>query len=220
LLASAMSYRLLIVEDQKENWLLLRQLLEGVGFSVRVAEDGAAGVETFRTWRPHLIWMDIRMPIMDGLEATRHIRALDGGQAVKIVALTASVFQEERDNVMQAGMDDFVCKPYRAGELFDCLRRQLDIHFVYETAPVAAAPPVALRPESFATLSPELRGELTDALVNLDTVRIGKVIRRIAEGDPVLGDALAQHAGQFGYTTILQALRAGNVQADSAKVGT
>jgi signal transduction histidine kinase/DNA-binding NarL/FixJ family response regulator len=203
-------YRILIVEDQMENWLLLQRLMEGVGFLVRVAENGAAGVEMFQEWRPHLIWMDIRMPVMDGLEATRRIRVLDGGREVKIAALTASVFKEERDNVMAAGMDDFIRKPYRSEEIFDCLVRQLDVRFVYEeSAAVSTAQTAALRPESLATLPRELRRELTDALVSLDTARIGGIIRRVSELDPALGDTLAKHAGQLGYTTILQALQAG-----------
>ena len=114
-------YRILIVEDQVENWLLLQRMLEDVGFRVRVAEDGALGVEAFEAWRPHFIWMDIRMPVMDGLEATRRIRALDGGRDVRIAALTASAFEEEREEVLAVGMDDFVRKPYRPAEVFDCM---------------------------------------------------------------------------------------------------
>ena len=106
-------YRILIVEDKKENWLLLQRLLEDAGFQVQVAEDGARGVEMFRFWRPHLIWMDIRLPVMGGVEAAQEIRALEGGREVKIVALTASAFAKEREDVLAAGLDDFLRKPYR-----------------------------------------------------------------------------------------------------------
>ena len=106
-------YRILIVEDKRENWLLLQRLLEDAGFQVQVAEDGAQGVEMFRTWQPHLIWMDIRLPVMGGLEATGRIRALEGGRRVKIVALTASAFAQQREEVLAAGLDDFLRKPYR-----------------------------------------------------------------------------------------------------------
>jgi CheY-like chemotaxis protein len=85
-----------------ENRLLLQRLLEGAGLQVRIAENGKSGMEMFREWRPHLIWMDVRMPVMDGLEATRQIRMLEGGKSVRIVALTASAFKEERDNIMTA----------------------------------------------------------------------------------------------------------------------
>jgi signal transduction histidine kinase/CheY-like chemotaxis protein len=202
--------RILIVEDQMENWLLLRRLMEGAGFSVRVAENGKEGVEAFHEWRPHFIWMDIRMPIMDGLEATRRIRALDGGREVKIAALTASVFKEERDKVMAAGMDDFVRKPYRSEEIFDCLVRQLGVRFVYEASTMAAAiaPTTPLSPEALTTLSPELRQELTAALVSLDVARITKIIHRVSEADPALGETLSIHANRLSYTDILKALKA------------
>jgi signal transduction histidine kinase/DNA-binding NarL/FixJ family response regulator len=202
--------RILIVEDQMENWLLLRRLMEDAGFSVRVAGNGKEGVEAFQEWRPHFIWMDIRMPIMDGLEATRRIRELDGGREVKIVALTASVFKEERDNVVAAGMDDLIRKPYRSEEVFDCLVHQLGVIFVREEAPTTAAmtPTTPLRPEALTTLSPELRQELTAALVSLDVARITKIIQRISEADPALGDTLAQHTNRLSYTDILKALKA------------
>jgi signal transduction histidine kinase/DNA-binding NarL/FixJ family response regulator len=201
------AYRILIVEDQKENWLLLRRLMEDVGFSVHVAENGKVGVEMFQEWRPHLIWMDIRMPIMDGLEATRLIRALGDGEKVKIVALTASVFKEEQGKVLAAGMDDFVRKPYRPNELFECLTRQLGVQFIYEEAPAAVSrePIAVLHPEALIKLPPELRQELTIALVNLDVVQIEEIIRRVSELDPVLGETLRRYADQFDYTAILRA---------------
>lgn len=204
-------HRILIVEDQMENWLLLRQLLEDVGFTVRVAGSGAEGIDIFKSWRPHFIMMDIRMPVMDGLEATRRIRALEGGADVKIAAITASVFKEERDNVIAAGMDDFIGKPYRAKEIFACLTRHLGVRFLEEEVLAAPAPESvgALRPEAVAALPEALRRELTDILTGLDPDRIAEIIRRISEGSPALGNALSYHADRFNYTAILRALQAG-----------
>jgi len=161
-------------------------LLEDAGLQVRVAENGAEGIKAFSAWRTHFIWMDIRMPVMDGLEASRRIRALEGGREVKIAALTASVFDEERDNIMAAGMDDFVRKPYRPEEVFDCLTRHLGIRFVHDEAATdfVAKPVTALRPKALASLPQELRRELGEALVSLDAVRVAELIRRIAELDP------------------------------------
>ncbi len=133
-------HRILIVEDQVMNWLLLQRILNGAGFQTRMTEDGASCVELFKEWRPHLIWMDVRMKGMDGLEATRRIRTLEGGREVKIVALTASAFKKERDDIMASGMDDFIRKPYRPEEIFDCLTRHLGVRFVYEDTPPVAAP--------------------------------------------------------------------------------
>src|SRR5205085_11317135 len=75
-------YRVLLVEDRRENWQLLQRLLEDAGFQVQVAGDGLQGVEMFRSWRPHFVWMDIRLPVLGGLEATAKMRGLDGGQEV------------------------------------------------------------------------------------------------------------------------------------------
>jgi signal transduction histidine kinase/DNA-binding NarL/FixJ family response regulator len=204
-------FRILVVEDEFENRLLLRRLLEDAGFHVRVAEDGAEGVEVFQSWRPHFIWMDRRMPGMDGLEATRHIRKLDGGREVKIAAVTASVLDSQRNEILAAGLDDFLRKPYRPAEIFDCMARHLGVRYVCAEgaslpAPQAAA---ALRPEALAALPEELREELANALIALDAERIAGLIRGISEGDPALGGTLALLAGRFAYTPILKALQAG-----------
>jgi len=95
--------RILVVDDKEDNRELLKLLLEGLGFAVRTANDGQQAVEAFQHWQPCFIWMDVRMPIMDGYAATRMIRSLPGGDAVKIVALTASVFEEDRAAVLAAG---------------------------------------------------------------------------------------------------------------------
>lgn len=203
--------RILIVEDEAANALLLRRMLEGVGFPVRVARNGAAGIEAFQTWRPHLIWMDIRMPVMDGLEAARRIRALDGGRAVKIVALTASVFPEERDRVLAAGMDDFIRKPCRWEEIFDCLARHLDARFTYDTpsGSTTVEPSGSLGPEALAVLSPGQRGELANALIALDAARIGAIIRDLATQYPALGALLQGYANRLEYTSLLHAVQSG-----------
>ncbi|MCC9000115.1 MAG: response regulator [Candidatus Contendobacter sp.] len=203
-------FRILIVEDQEENWLLLQRLLEEVGFTVRVAENGLLGVEAFQAWRPHFIWMDVRMPVMDGLEAARRIRTLEGGSTVKIAALTASVFKEERDRIMTAGMDDFIRKPYQIQEIFDCLTRHLSVRFLHEEPEANAdvSGPTADRSlEALAGLPEELRQSLRDALAHLDGVQLAAVISRIAEQNPALGDALKYHSNQLAYTTILRSLK-------------
>ncbi|MEJ2404983.1 MAG: response regulator [Candidatus Thiodiazotropha sp.] len=90
-----------------------------------MAENGADGVQIFMSWHPHFIWMDRRMPVMDGMEATRRIRELPDGKEVKIVAVTASVFADQRDEILDVGMDDFVRKPFRAAEIYACMSKHL-----------------------------------------------------------------------------------------------
>jgi CheY-like chemotaxis protein len=201
-------YRILIAEDKSENWLLLQRLLEDAGFQVQVAEDGAQAVEMFRTWRPHLIWMDIHLPVMGGMEATGRIRALGGGRQVTIVALSASAFAEQREEVLAAGLDDFLRKPYRREEIFDCMARHLGVRYVYKAAPRARpSEPAALRLEAISLLPQPLRKDLADALVRLDPGPIGEVIARVREHDPQLGEALSRSAKRTEYSEILHALR-------------
>ena len=198
-------YRILIVEDQEENWLLLHRLLQNAGFHVQVAEDGETGIEKFRTWQPHYIWMDWGLPGMDGLEATRRIRQLEGGRDVKIAILSAFAFSEYREKALAAA-DDFVAKPFRAEEIFDCLERHLGVRYSYQTA-VTEKAPGALEQEAIEALPAELRKELMDAVISLDIERIASAIRRISEQDAALGRTLSQYAERYAYSSILLALQ-------------
>jgi CheY-like chemotaxis protein len=201
-------FRVLVVDDNVDNTTVLAQMLRRAGFQVRVAQNGALGVEQFRQWRPHFIWMDIRMPVTDGLEATRRIRELDGGRDVRIAAVTASAFKEERSAVVSAGMDDFIRKPYRWNDIFECMRRHLGVRYVQN--PVVAAETVGelglLRPEAIAALPDPLRRELLDAVLSLDARCVGLVINRVRELDEPLASSLSWFAGRLNYTAILAAI--------------
>ena len=122
-------WRVLIVEDDPESATVLRKMLTRAGFQVRVAENGALGIEAFQQWRPHFIWMDLGLPQLSGTEATRRIRQLDGGAEIKIAAITASADASERDGVMRAGFDDFTFKPFRQTEIFFCMARHLGVRY-------------------------------------------------------------------------------------------
>jgi signal transduction histidine kinase/DNA-binding response OmpR family regulator len=202
-------YRILIVEDERENWLLLQRLLETVGFQTRVAENGAQAVETFELWRPHFIWMDVRIPVLSGLEAARRIREIEGGREVKIVALTASAFQSQREEVLAAGFDDFLRKPYRSEEVFDCMARHLGVRYVYETRSEPAAQDLThlLRPESLAQLPPAKLEELERAVISLDPSRIGLVVAQVSEKNASVGAALRRLTDKLAYSPILHAIQ-------------
>jgi CheY-like chemotaxis protein len=203
------AYRVLIVEDQPENAQLLIQLLSEAGFQVQTAENGVQGVELFQRWRPHFIWMDWRMPEMDGLDATRRIRDLEGGREVKIVALTASVFVEQHQEMLAAGMDDVVRKPFRLATIFDCLAQHLGARYVYQERAASSAAGTTVDRAALAALPEVLRRDLADALVALDTERIDALIGRVAERDAAMGQILRQHADNYAYDPIMEALAPG-----------
>jgi PAS domain S-box-containing protein len=207
-------WRTLIAEDQPENRLLLRALIAGLGIEARIAEDGAECVRLFEAWHPDLIWMDRRMPVMDGEEATRRIRGLPGGDKVKIVAVTASAFKEDQQEMMAAGVDDFVRKPYRADDIYDCLARQLGVRFVRREAVEAEREEgLPLTPALLERLPEALRERLRGALERLDANAIGSAVREAASHDAGLARRLAELAERFDYQVILDALRACGQQA-------
>ncbi|TAN70596.1 MAG: response regulator [Methylobacter sp.] len=204
--------RILIVEDQPENQQLLQKLLESVGFQVKIAENGREGVELFQSWSPHFIWMDRRMPVMDGVEATQRIRKLNGGQAVKIVALTASAFKEQQQEMLDAGMDDFVRKPYRFDEIYDCMAKHLGIKYRYDTDAAEAKDEnlTELSTDRLAQLPAALRQDLRNALETLDTEDTMAIIQQIGQIDEKLGHTLSRLADCFDYQPILDALDSAN----------
>jgi len=202
--------RLLIVEDQPENRLLLRRLLEPLGFELREAANGREAVALFEQWHPDLIWMDIRMPVMDGLEAVRRLRATKAGADTKIIALTAHALEEERRPIMAAGCDDLVRKPFREQEIFDALARHLGLKFIYEEAPRQESAPeaseLALRPQQLDALPADLLRDLRQAVVELDTARTRALIEQVAERDASLGRALNTLAAQLNYQRLMKLL--------------
>lgn len=201
-------YRVLIVEDQPDNWLLLDKLMKDIGFETRIAENGELAMALFQDFRPHLIWMDRRMPVLDGIEATRRIRALPGGRDVKIIGVTASAFAEQCAEMLQAGMDDVISKPYRFQDVYACLARQLGVEYAYADTPGAdPAPfPAPLTTGMLAGLPETLRQELREALLSLESDRIQAAINRVADHDPQLQGSLARLADNYDYPAILGVL--------------
>lgn len=199
-------YRILIAEDQLENQLLLGRVLADLGLQYKTAEDGAKAVALFQSWEPQLILMDQRMPVMDGMEATRAIRELPGGGEVKIVAVTASAFKEQRDELLASGMDGFISKPYRPSEIYDCLATQLGVQFLYERGDQESKPVEAITPEILVTLSAPLRKRLKEALESLDSSRIRRVLSSVGDENAALEASLAVLTEDYNYPAILEAI--------------
>ena len=257
------SYRILVVDDQPDNRAVLSQLLTEIGFDVREAVNGEAAIALYESYQPHLIWMDMRMPVMDGYEATRRIRALAraGGAesrewrvergdsaavnqpaessslpappppatpspttplpATKIIALTASVFEEKREAVLAAGCDDFVRKPYRYALIFQKLVEHLGVEFIYrdESSPDAAPGNQFTSSEKQtqvssassvleATVASDLAAEWLDyvhqAAIQVDGEQLQTLIHQLPATQAPLAQALTQLVAEFEYDHILE----------------
>src|SRR3954462_2439303 len=162
--------RVLIADDIEDNRQLLAQLLAPVGFEVRLATNGAEAVQEFEQWRPHLILMDFRMPVMDGHEAIRRIRAMPGGEDTKIIAVTASAMDDNRQELIEVGADDFIGKPFRESDLFQKMHAHVGVEYQYaeEAAAAPATEAAELTPESLAALPAQLIDPMREAVVTVD----------------------------------------------------
>ena len=209
-------YRILVVEDKRENRQLLVKLMTEVGFEVCEVENGAEAVQAWASWQPDLIWMDMQMPVMDGFEATAQIRAKerDPGSIsrispTKIIALTAHAFEENREQVLAAGCDDYVSKPFRAEILFAKMSHYLGVRYVYADAVALPHTPIELRTKplqaSDLTIMPaEWIAQLRQSASNLDDEAILQLVEQIPAQHTAIAAVLVELVRNFRLDTILE----------------
>jgi CheY-like chemotaxis protein len=202
------AWRILIADDHPENRLLLKSLLEGAGFSILEVENGKEALEAFEKKAPDFIWMDMRMPVMDGYEAVRQIRRRPGGDKLPVIAITASAFREQRPEILAAGCDDMVFKPFREHEIFEVMARFLGVEYVYEEPDDAAAPidDAELTAAMLAELPPELFQDLDETTLVANREVILEVIERIREHAPDTADNLRALVQNFETDRIRELL--------------
>jgi CheY-like chemotaxis protein len=203
-------YRLLVVDDNWDSRRLLRCLLAPLGFELREAANGQEAFEVWKHWKPHLIFMDMRMPGMDGYTATREIRNSKSEiRNVLIIALTADTWEKDRAAALSTGCDDFLGKPFSEANVFDLLHKHLGIQYVYEketqvtSRRLQVADTEELMPAALAALPPELLEELHIAVSRSRVNLIDQAIQEIHNHDAALADALARLANNFRYTEML-----------------
>jgi CheY-like chemotaxis protein len=205
------SYRILIVDDRWENRQLMLKLLHPLGFELREANNGLEALDIWESWQPHLIWMDMRMPVMDGYESTQRIKTTTKGQATAVIALTASTLEEERAVILSAGCDDFVRKPFREADIFDMMNKHLRVPYVYDEPTDLllneAAHQHALVPSAVAAVPTELLTSLKQAATRIDMDGIDSLISEIRTHNTALADRLTVLAANFNYDDILNLIQ-------------
>ncbi|MEA5448242.1 response regulator [Leptolyngbya sp. CCNP1308] len=213
-------YRLLVVDDHPTNRHLLVRLLESSGFEVRTAADGEAAVKQAQEWCPHLIWMDLHMPVLDGYAATYQIRALNLTPSPVIIALTSSPFEEERSRILAAGCDDFVPKPFLLETILQTVAVHLPVHYLYKTdagetsapAPGSAASLATHRsnPATMAawlqTMPVDWQQTLAQAAMTGSDTRLLHLLEQADGVPPAIAQTLANWAENFEFDRILACL--------------
>jgi signal transduction histidine kinase/CheY-like chemotaxis protein len=202
--------RILVVDDHPEGREWLMKLLTSVGFSVQGADNGEAAIQNWERWNPHLILMDVHMPVMGGLEATRRIKAHPGGKETVVIALTASALHDDRLAVSQSGVDDFIVKPCHEDELLDKIRARLNIAYDYEETSEAEGQPGAATAQSAGRLGPlplELVEELRSATLSGNKRLLDGLILKVRETeDARSAQALQELADGYEYDALARLL--------------
>ncbi|MCP2727306.1 ATP-binding protein [Symplocastrum sp. BBK-W-15] len=216
-------YRILIVDDRQENRDLIAQLLNIVGFQTRTAPDGEIAIAIWQEWHPHLIWMDMRMPIIDGYEATKYIKAKSGERLENseihprhktvIIALSASAFDEQQTNILAAGCDDFVRKPFQEQVIFEKMAEHLGVKYIHATQPDDTE--TGQNPQSkipnltsadLTVMPTEWIEELHQAATEVDADKITQLIEQIPKTHHTLVTGLTQLLQKFCFDEILELL--------------
>ena len=179
------SLKALVADDNKENRDVLEQILADIGVEVRLAENGLQALEVVRAEIPDIVFMDIRMPVMDGLETTRLLFQGFGRDKLKIVAVSASALEHEQKSFMAAGFDDFISKPLHAERVYECLANLLRVEYEYDDADTSQTElEKIVLPEALLNRLKEAAafGRMTELIESLDEVRqIGGKSRLLAE---------------------------------------
>ncbi|MGL5077768.1 MAG: ATP-binding response regulator, partial [Waterburya sp.] len=210
------NYRILIVEDKLESRRLMIELLSNVGFEVNEASNGKEAIELYQSWSPHLIWMDIRMPVMDGYEATQQIKALSKEEPPIIIALTGSAFEEERFTALAKGFDDFVRKPFRVETIFTKMSEYLGVRYHYELPQSsdtsaenlsASVQPSLLEldqiQEILAQMPSDWVKQLNQAATQVNAKKVLQAIKQIPQSNPALVNSLIDLVDRFCFEEII-----------------
>ncbi|MBX9252492.1 AAA family ATPase [Desmonostoc muscorum CCALA 125] len=201
------SYRLLIVDDLPEGRQLLMKLLSPFGFELQQATDGQQAIEVWQKYSPHLIFMDMRLPVLNGLEATKRIKCTTAGQGTKIVAVTASSLESERAAILAAGCDDYIRKPFQEADIFNTISQHLGVLYIYDeavnTLPATQNKPDILTPSALNALGVDLIEQLHSSAKRVDGKQILKIIEQISHNHADIALSLTDLVDNFCFEEIV-----------------
>ena len=204
--SSQTEYRILVVDDSRLNRTIMSQLLESVGFKVEEAVNGKDAVDKWFSWQPHMIWMDLKMPVMNGYEATELIKSYSQTLYTPIVALSASTLEEERSLLNAVGCDDFVGKPFSENVIFDKIAQHLGIRYVYESVS-SSTDNFCLTADTLRIMPDEWLGQVERAATVLDGHLLTQLLQEIPLEHSNLKNALKQQIDNFEFDRILDLVK-------------
>lgn len=207
-------YRILVVDDVATNRFVLMKLLAPLGFEVQEAGEGQTALKLCESWKPHLIWLDIRMPGMSGYEVSKIIKA--GHHNPVLIGISASASEEDKQKALKEGCDDYVRKPFNGLEILEKMRFHLGIQYAYDSPeePNLTLEKLETRttsskfflPEGIKTLSPEWKSKMKKAIQLVDLNQAHSLIDQIRPQDDALAQGIQEQIDHFEYEKILEML--------------
>lgn len=220
-LAPNQEYRILVTDDDLVSRQLLVNILTTVGFRVREAANGQEAVTLWKSWQPHLIWMDIQMPVMNGFDAIQEIRAAETKKGLKsqnpseqtsyftkIIALTSSAFEEQRTAILKIGCNDFICKPFSEDLLFEKMAHHLEVRYLYNTEPSIQqlTLPITLTKQELNVMPSEWVQQLYQAALAMDDQLVLELIKYIPLNQIYLSKTLLNLVDNFRLDVIIDCI--------------
>jgi len=201
--------RVLVADDRDTNRQLLTRLLGTVGFTTREAVNGEEALQSIREWKPRVVLMDMTMPVMDGYEATRVIKATPELKGTAVIAVTASAFEEDRQRIFAAGADGYLSKPFKEEDLFETIRLLTGVEFLYDETESPERTPdgaedAARMHRTVAALAPELISQMRDAVESADMDLLNELVGRLAAEHPDFTRWVRQMAARYEYEALIE----------------
>jgi signal transduction histidine kinase/CheY-like chemotaxis protein len=200
------SYKILAVDDKPINRQLLVRLLSPLGFDVKEASNGKEAIAIWQEWQPHLIWMDMRMPVMDGYEATKYIKSTPQGSATVVIALTASVLDQEKAVILAVGCDDFVRKPFKEQTIFAALNQYLGVQYIYEDSADHQTSELSDSKINLdlSVMPDEWCSKICEVALEGDSNLVNQLIKEIPNQESDIVKLLEKFAGQFQFEELAE----------------
>lgn len=200
---ASVGYRVLVVDDQEANIDILVRMLTPMGFVCEIARNGEEAIQKAQTWRPGLILMDVVMPRMGGIEATRKLRGDPETAGIRIIAISASAMPEEKTEMLGMGADGFVAKPFNELELLALIQRLTGVEYSFESDELPPhREPVTLSPGDFAAVPASVRKRVCELAVIGDRDELSAYIRRELSMTPQVSDAISAYLETYSFDHI------------------
>lgn len=216
-LAPHQIYRILVVDDSMMNRQVIVQFLGSIGFEIQEAADGAEAIAQWRDWNPHLILLDLRMPVLNGLEVIRHIRAYDRDHppvgdrlSPKVIAVTASALVDQQQEAMASGCDDFITKPVDLSHLLEAIAQHINVDYIYDdlTIDTSNVDIPCLEPDALSVMSQEWLDSLYLSVLRCEDAQVDQLIQQIPSQYKDLKQALNYYNQRLQLEQILLMIEA------------